>query len=103
MGQIGYKDVDRPKNALPLGEMLGHSVLNAVQTITTSSSCELSVLQDTLFLPRVDASVSVSSSQHRRDFDDIHAACRFHCTFLIHVVCSIGSDCSAGGRADEVG
>ena len=60
MGQIGYKDVDRPKNALPLGQMLGHSVLNAVKAIATSSSCELSVLHDTLLLPRVDASVSVS-------------------------------------------
>ena len=58
--QIGYKDVDRPKNSLPLGEMLGHSVLTAAQAITTSASCKLSALHDTLLLPRVDASVSSS-------------------------------------------
>jgi hypothetical protein len=66
--QIGYKEVDRPKNSLPLGEMLGHSVLTAAQAITTSPSCELSAVHDTLLLPRVDASVSISY-QCRREFD----------------------------------
>ena len=56
--QIGYKDVDRPKDALPLGEMLGHSVLRAAQSITPSATCELAVVSETLLLPRVDAAVS---------------------------------------------
>ena len=34
---IGYKEVDRPKNALLLGEILGHSVLTALQVLLTLS------------------------------------------------------------------
>ena len=35
---IGYKDVDRPKDALPLGHILGHTVLRAARAITPSTA-----------------------------------------------------------------
>lgn len=51
---INYKDVDHPRHAEPLGNMLGLSTLQAVRKIETEASSKLNVLHETLTLPRGD-------------------------------------------------
>ena len=64
---IGYKDVDRPKDALPLGQMLGHSVLQAARAIVPRAQCELRAVGETLQLPRVEASARIVALEAERD------------------------------------
>jgi len=49
-----YKDVNQPRNAEPLGNMLGLSVLNAVRKIKCVEGGPLKVLPEKLGLPRAD-------------------------------------------------
>lgn len=64
---IGYKDVDHPKDALPLGLTLGHAVLKAARGIETSAACEVAALApETLQLPRVDASARIEKLEAAR-------------------------------------
>ena len=49
-----YKDVDHPRGAEPLGNMLGLSALKALRTITTRPSDVLAAVNETLALPRSD-------------------------------------------------
>lgn len=51
---ISYKDVDQPRDAEPLGNLLGLSTLQAVREITCREDERLVVLHETLTLPRVD-------------------------------------------------
>jgi hypothetical protein len=49
-----YKDVTHPRNAEPLGNMLGLSVLKAARKIKCADGGSLKVLHETLDLPRAD-------------------------------------------------
>ncbi len=49
-----YKDVDHPRSAEPLGNMLGLSTLQAVRKIECRESERLDVLSETISLPRGD-------------------------------------------------
>ncbi|HUG19726.1 MAG TPA: hypothetical protein VMM56_12150 [Planctomycetaceae bacterium] len=49
-----YKAVDVPRDAEPLGNLLGLSTLKALRTIETSDTGELKYLNETIALPRAD-------------------------------------------------
>jgi len=49
-----YKDVNLPRDAVPLGNMLGLSTLKAARTVTCGSDDRLQVLNDVIQLPRAD-------------------------------------------------
>ncbi|WP_235934776.1 hypothetical protein [Candidatus Laterigemmans baculatus] len=51
---IGYKAVDQPRDAEPLGNLLGLSTLEAVRKIRCRDDARFVVLNETLTLPRVD-------------------------------------------------
>lgn len=51
---IRYKDVDYPRDAEPLGNMLGLSTLKAVRKITTKEDDRLTVLSEVIALPRAN-------------------------------------------------
>ncbi len=49
-----YKDVDHPRHAEPLGNMLGISTLRALRSVKTKEDSRLEVLNERLTLPRAD-------------------------------------------------
>ncbi|WP_437192524.1 hypothetical protein [Planctomicrobium sp. SH527] len=51
---VFYKDVDHPRSAEPLGNMLGLSTLRAVRKIECKKEAPFKVLNETLTLPRGD-------------------------------------------------
>ncbi len=51
---IRYKDVDYPRDAEPLGNMLGLSTLKAVRKIATAEDERLTVLSEVIALPRAN-------------------------------------------------
>lgn len=51
---ILYKDVSQPRNAEPLGNMLGLSVLKAVRKIQCTEEAALTILHEKIGLPRAD-------------------------------------------------
>lgn len=51
---IFYKDVEHPRSAEPLGNMLGLSALRAINTIHCQSDSRLSVVSEIIALPRGD-------------------------------------------------
>ncbi len=51
---VFYKDVDHPRDAEPLGNMLGLSTLRALRNIQTREEGPFRVLNETLQLPRAD-------------------------------------------------
>jgi hypothetical protein len=53
---VFYKDVDHPRSAEPLGNMLGLSTLRAVRKIECRDDDRLSLLHETISLPRADRS-----------------------------------------------
>src|SRR5258707_880105 len=58
---VGYKDIHRPRDAEPLGNLLGLSVLQAVRKIRCVDSGRLQVLQESLGLPRADLTARIDS------------------------------------------
>ncbi len=51
---VGYKDVDYPRHAEPLGNMLGLSTLKALRKIKTEKDDRLLIFNETIELPRAD-------------------------------------------------
>jgi hypothetical protein len=51
---VFYKDVDHPRSAEPLGNMLGLSTLRAVRNVQTHADARIKVLNEVLQLPRAD-------------------------------------------------
>ncbi|MGE0760973.1 MAG: hypothetical protein AB7O38_28435, partial [Pirellulaceae bacterium] len=51
---VNYKDVDHPRSAEPLGNMLGLSTLRAVRSIQCREDARLGLRNETLSLPRGD-------------------------------------------------
>ncbi|GDY07766.1 hypothetical protein LBMAG52_12520 [Planctomycetia bacterium] len=51
---VNYKDVDHPRSAEPLGNMLGLSTLKALRKISSKDDGRLQFINETLTLPRAD-------------------------------------------------
>lgn len=51
---INYKDVDHPRSAVPLGQSLGLNALRGIREIQCRKDARLSVIHETLTLPRAD-------------------------------------------------
>jgi hypothetical protein len=51
---VNYKDVDHPRSAEPLGNMLGLSTLKALRKIPSQDDGRLQLINETLTLPRAD-------------------------------------------------
>lgn len=65
---IFYKDVDHPRSAEPLGNMLGLSTLRAVRKVKTKEDDRLKIHNEVLKLPRADVAqriLSMESEQAR--------------------------------------
>jgi hypothetical protein len=58
-----YKDVDKPKNAEPLGAMLGLSVLRALKTMAGGQAAELKVINEKLALPRAQLAQRIQAME----------------------------------------
>ncbi|WP_231963218.1 hypothetical protein [Symmachiella macrocystis] len=56
---VFYKDVDHPRNAEPLGNMLGLSTLKAVRAIETKPDDRLKVVSENIALPRSDLATRI--------------------------------------------
>lgn len=65
---VFYKDVDHPRDAEPLGNLLGLSTLRAVRKIQPKPDERLVVLNETLALPRADVAqriIALEAEQQR--------------------------------------
>jgi hypothetical protein len=51
---VWYKDVDHPRNAEPLGNMLGLSTLQALKKVPTTDDGRLRIINEVIELPRAD-------------------------------------------------
>ena len=58
---IFYKDVDHPRHAEPLGNMLGLSTLRGARQIACRDDARLTVLREILTLPRADLAERIAS------------------------------------------
>lgn len=58
---IGYKEVDQPRNAETLGNLLGLSALQAVRKIECRDDDRLTIVNETMELPRGDRSQRIAS------------------------------------------
>ena len=58
-----YKDVDHPRDAEPLGNMLGLSTLQALRQIQCSQDAKLQLINETIELPREDLAPHIESLQ----------------------------------------
>lgn len=58
---ITYKDVNSPRNAETLGNMLGLSTLKALRKISSQDEARLQVINETLTLPRADLAERIAS------------------------------------------
>lgn len=64
---VFYKDVDHPRSAEPLGNMLGLSTLKAVRSIECRQDDRLTVINQTLTLPRGDRTERIAQLEaHQR-------------------------------------
>jgi len=62
-----YKDVNRPRDAEPLGNLLGLSTLKAVRKIQCKEDNRLIVLNETLELPRADVAQRIVALDAERE------------------------------------
>ena len=63
-----YKDVDNPRDAEPLGNMLGISTLNGLKKITGRKNAELRVIHEIIELPRrTDISQRIEALQNEQE------------------------------------
>ena len=62
-----YKDVDHPRNAEPLGNMLGLSTLQALRKVQSKEDGRLKVLNESIELPRADLAQRIVSMEAERD------------------------------------
>ena len=63
-----YKDVDHPRDAEPLGNLLGLSTLQGVRKIKPGDDTRLTVLNETIALPRADVAqriIALEAEQQR--------------------------------------
>jgi hypothetical protein len=60
---ILYKDVNNPRNAEPLGNMLGLSTLQALRRIRSKQDGRLKVIHETIGLPRADLAQRIAAME----------------------------------------
>lgn len=58
-----YKDVEHPRNAEPLGNLLGLSTLQAIRRIKSRAEGRLRVINERLTLPRADVAERIASME----------------------------------------
>jgi hypothetical protein len=63
---VWYKDVDHPRDAEPLGNMLGLSALRAIRQTRTENDRRLKLLHEVLELPRADWSRRIAELETRQ-------------------------------------
>lgn len=63
---VFYKDVDHPRDAEPLGNMLGLSTLRAVRRIECRPADNLKILNETIALPRGDRTERIAELEARQ-------------------------------------
>jgi len=63
---VFYKDVDHPRDAEPLGNLLGLSTVRALQNIQTEEGGELKLIHETIQLPRADLAPHIKTLQERQ-------------------------------------
>ena len=64
---LGYKDVDTPRHAEPLGNTLGLSALRGLRGIAVSQDDRLRVIHEVVSLPRVDAAARITKLEAERN------------------------------------
>ena len=64
---ISYKQIDQPRSAEPLGNMLGLSTLKAVRRIKTEDDQRLTVIREVIQLPRSDLAQRIIAMKGERD------------------------------------
>ncbi|MGB0600099.1 MAG: hypothetical protein ACPGLY_25755 [Rubripirellula sp.] len=64
---LAYKEVDQPRDAEPLGNRLGLSVLRALRQIKCQPDDRLSILNETLTLPRGDRSERIFQLEAKQE------------------------------------
>lgn len=64
---VFYKDVDHPRSAEPLGNLLGLSTLRSYKQIVTGDDDRLTCIQETLALPRADLGEKIIAMESQRD------------------------------------
>jgi hypothetical protein len=62
-----YKDVNNPRSAEPLGNLLGLSTLKALRQIESKADDRLTVLNETIELPRADLAQRIVEVEAERD------------------------------------
>src|SRR5262249_27430936 len=60
---VGYKDVNVPRNAEPLGNLLGLSALRGLRKIAARRGGPLKVINETVRLPRADLAGRIDALQ----------------------------------------
>ena len=60
---VMYKDVEHPRNAEPLGQMLGLSTLRGLKKIQCKADGRLKVINEKLALPRADAAERIAAME----------------------------------------
>jgi hypothetical protein len=64
---VWYKDVDHPRDAEPLGNMLGLSTLRALRNVQTKEEDRLRVLNEVIALPRANYAERIASLEDERE------------------------------------
>lgn len=64
---VFYKDVDHPRSAEPLGNMLGLSALQAIRDVRTRPDHRLQLINERLELPRADLAQRIIQLEAQRD------------------------------------
>src|SRR4029077_18848010 len=64
---VFYKDVDHPRNAEPLGNMLGLSTLRGLKKVQCKSDGRLRVVNETVSLPRADAAERIAAMESEQN------------------------------------
>lgn len=64
---LRYKDVNRPRDAEPLGNLLGLTVLKALRSITCTNDGRLAVLRTVMHLPRADNKTRIEALEQEQE------------------------------------
>lgn len=64
---VMYKDINSPRDAEPLGNMLGLSTIRAYYKIPTRTNSEIRMINETLELPRADLQPRIDSMEKELD------------------------------------
>lgn len=62
-----YKDADHPHDAEPLGNLLGLSTLRALRSVQTGQDSRLTVINETVELPRADFTQRIKNLEAKRE------------------------------------